>query len=107
MRCDKRREWRVPGFRQKLGSQAVLLLRRVVFRRSLFYGVFWIGGGHGWRRRRHCTFGIEQVVVARAQAEFDQGAGIGSCFRLPAAVLLIALHGGLRGAVPCAGGLAV
>lgn len=45
--------------------------------------------------------------MAGAEAEFDEGAGIGSCFRLPALSLLIALHGGLCSAVPCAGGFSL
>ncbi len=86
----------------------MLLLRRVVFRRSLFRRCLRIGCcGRGGRRRCHCAFGIEQVVVAGAEAEFDQGAGIGSCFRLPALGSLVALHGGLRGAIPGTGGFAI
>ena len=47
------------------------------------------------------------MVVVRAEAELDEGAGVGSGLRLPAMVGLIFLHGFLRGVVPNAGGFAV
>lgn len=54
------------------------------------------------RRRRHGAFGIEQMIIARSQAELDQSARVGNFFRLPTLVILIASHGLFAGLVPFA-----
>ncbi len=58
------------------------------------------------RRGGHRTFRIQQVIVARSQPEFDQGARVGHGLRLPAVVGLIAAQGILCGLGPFAGSLA-
>lgn len=56
-------------------------------------------GGHG-------AFWIEQVIFARAQAQFDERTRIGNFFGLPTVVALVAAHGIFAGLVPGVGGLA-
>ncbi len=43
------------------------------------------------------------MILTGAQSEFDQRARVGSGLRLPSMIGLIALHSGLRGAIPSAG----
>jgi hypothetical protein len=52
------------------------------------------------RLRSHRAFRIQQVVVARAQAQADQRTRIGYRFRLPAVIRLIAAHGVFARLVP-------
>ncbi len=66
-----------------------------------------MGGRCGLRRGRHRAFGIEEMLVIGAKAEFDEGAGVGRGFRLPAVVGLILFHGFLRCVVPDAGSFSV
>lgn len=60
----------------------------------------------GWRVGHcgHGAFWIQQMVLARAQSQLDQGARVGYGFALPAMVCLVAPHGFFAGLVPRAGG---
>ncbi len=72
-------------------------------------------GGRGFRRRicirarrrRHCRFRIQQMVVARSKAQFDQRPRIWHRLGLPSLIGLIAPQGSLGRVVPFAGRLAL
>jgi hypothetical protein len=67
----------------------------------------WSGGGVGHiRTGGHGAFGIEQVIVAGPEAEFDQRARVGDSLVLPAIVGLESPQGVFRGGIPFSGRLA-
>ncbi len=73
-------------------------------------GMSFRGGGVRRRGRRlrsrrignggHGAFRIQQMVLARAEPQLDEGAGVGHLLALPAVVGLVAPHGFFTGLVP-------
>jgi len=88
--CRGRRRVGRRWSRRRRGSSGVRSRGRRCRRRLLR------AGGHG-------ALGIEQVILARPQAQTDQRARVGNFLGLPAVVALITAHGVFAGLVPGAG----
>ena len=87
--------------RESLGEEALRWVRggRCAVRCSRQRLCPWCVGHGGHRALR-----IQQVILARSQAQLDQRARVGNGLALPAVVRLIAAHGLFAGLVPRAGG---